>query len=248
MTNATLLRTERLTRKFSGFTAVDDIDFHVEAGEVRAIIGPNGAGKTTFFRLLTGDIPPTTGRIWYRGQDVSREPAHRRTRLGIGRSYQVANAFQSLTVYENVRIAAQPPGLDFRIWARYDPRSDLERRTRAILDEVGLGGKQLTIASHLSYGDRRRLELAMALGKQPSLLLLDEPTAGMTPAETDATSVLIRRLAAGRTVILVEHKINVVMGVCDRVTAFHQGRILAEGTPSEIRAHRDVQAVYFGRK
>ncbi len=247
MTTEPVLRTRHLTRAFSGFVAVDAVDFQVQQGEVRAIIGPNGAGKTTFFRLLSGDLPPSGGRIWFRGREVSRLPAHRRSRLGVGRSYQIANSFQNLTVFENVRISAQPPGLDYRIWASYDRDSALDRKPQR-LSKVSASGQTGKAGSQLSYGDRRRLELGMALGNDPSLLLLDEPTASMTPGETDATVELIRQIAQGRTVILVEHKIKVVMTVCNRVTTFHQGKILAEGTPAEIRAHRGVRSVYFGNR
>jgi len=197
LTTEPILRTRHLTRAFSGFIAVDAVDFQVEQGEVRAIIGPNGAGKTTFFRLLSGDLPPSDGRIWFQGRDVSRLPAHRRSRLGVGRSYQIANSFHNLTVFENVRISAQPPSLDYRIWASYDRDSARDAKTAMIIESVGLADKQEKLASHLSYGDRRRLELGMALGNDPSLLLLDEPTVGMTPAETDATVELIRQIAQG---------------------------------------------------
>ena len=241
-----LLRTQGLTPAFSGFVAVNGVDFAVARGELRAIIGPNRAGKTTFFRLLSGDLPPSQGRIWLGGREISRLPAYRRSRLGIGRSYQVASAFPTLTVFENVRIAAQPAKLDYQLWKTYQPNGTLGDRADDILDFVGLESKLQTLASQLSYGDRRRLELGMALANEPQLLLLDEPTAGMTPPETDATVALIRRLAQGRTVILVEHKIKVIMTICHRITAFHQGRILAEGTPADIKANRDLQAVYFG--
>jgi branched-chain amino acid transport system ATP-binding protein len=213
---------------------------------LRAIIGPNGAGKTTFFRLLSGDLPPSHGRIWFAGKEISRLPAYRRSRLGVGRSYQIASAFPTLSVFENVRIAAQPPKADYQLWKTYRPGGALARRVDDMLAFVGLDPKRQTLASQLSYGDRRRLELGMALASEPQLLLLDEPTAGMTPRETDATVELIRRIAQGRTLILVEHKIKVVMSICDRVTAFHQGRILAEGTPADIRANPDLRAVYFG--
>jgi branched-chain amino acid transport system ATP-binding protein len=243
-----LLQVAEAEVRFGGVHALRGVNLSVAPGMVTGLIGPNGAGKTTFFRLLSGDLPPSDGRIWFQGREVSRLPAHRRSRLGVGRSYQVANSFQNLTVFENVRIAAQPPGLDYRIWASYRRDSTLDAETARIIESVGLADKQEKLASHLSYGDRRRLELGMALGNDPSLLLLDEPTAGMTPGETDATVELIRQIARGRTVIMVEHKIKVVMTVCDRVTTFHQGKILAEGTPAEIRAHRGVQSVYFGNR
>ncbi|MEX0851725.1 MAG: ABC transporter ATP-binding protein [Bauldia sp.] len=243
-----MLRTQRLTRKFSGFVAVNEVDFEVRRGELRAIIGPNGAGKTTFFRLLSADLPVTSGRIWFEGREVTGAPAHHLARLGVGRSYQITNAFPNLTIFENVRIASQPPSLDFKFWATYRQPSELTDKTNRILDIVHLSGKRALLASELSYGELRRLELGMALGTDPRLLLLDEPTAGMSPTETQTTIELIQRIAKDRTIILVEHKMNVVMTVCDRISTFHQGKILAEGTPEEIRANRDVQAVYFGSR
>jgi branched-chain amino acid transport system ATP-binding protein len=243
-----LLRTQHLTGVFSGFVAVNNVNFVVAQGERRAIIGPNGAGKTTFFRLLSGDLPPSHGHIWLAGQEISRLPAYRRSRLGVGRSYQIASAFPTLSVFENLRIAAQPSTVDYQLWRTYRPDGALGGRVDEVVDFIGLGPRRRALASQLSYGDRRRLELGMALANEPRLLLLDEPTAGMTPSETDETVELIHRIAQGRTVILVEHKIKVVMTICDRVTAFHQGRILAEGTPAEIRANREVQAVYFGAR
>ena len=241
-----MLRTHRLTREFSGFVAVDGVDFSVRRGEQRAIIGPNGAGKTTFFRLLSADLPVTSGQIWFDGKDVTGSVAHQLARIGVGRSYQITNAFPNLTVFENIRIAAQPPALDFRFWATHRDSAELGDRAAEILDMVQLSDKRDLLASELPYGDKRRLDLGMALGTSPRLLLLDEPTAGMTPAETKATIELIRRIGEDRTIILVEHKMDVVMTLCNRISTFHQGRILAEGTPEEIRSNRDVQAVYFG--
>ena len=248
MTAGLALETRGLTRKFSGFTAVDQVDFAVPQGELRAIIGPNGAGKTTFFRLLSGELRPSAGRIWFEGREVSGTAPHRLARTGIGKSYQVTNGFPNLTVFENVRIAAQPPGLDFRFWGSYRGQVRLAEKAGRILEIVNLQAKRDLLAGELSYGERRRLELGMALGTDPRLLLLDEPTAGMTPQETDSTIELIHQIAAGRTVVLVEHKMKVVMTVSHRISVFHQGRILAEGSPEAIRANRDVQAVYFGAR
>ena len=248
MNDEVLLRTQRLTRDFSGFLAVSDVDFEVRRGEQRAIIGPNGAGKTTFFRLLSADLPVSSGKIWFEGKEVTGSAAHQLARRGIGRSYQITNAFANLTVFENIRIAAQSPDLDFRFWATYGKSDELSRKIDDILDMVQLSDKRGLLASELSYGDKRRLELGMALGTDPRLLLLDEPTAGMTPTETESTIELIRQISQGRTIILVEHKMDVVMTVCNRISTFHQGRILAEGTPEEIRSNPEVQAVYFGSR
>jgi branched-chain amino acid transport system ATP-binding protein len=242
------VKTQQLSKTFSGFIAVNSVDFEVPQGELRAVIGPNGAGKTTFFRLLSGELPPSAGKVWFEGRDVTHSPAYRLARLGIGKSYQITNGFPNLTVFENVRIAAQPPGLDFRFWASYGDVGALSDTTQRILEVVELAPKRNVLASELSYGDRRRLELAMALGNEPRLLLLDEPTAGMTPKETDSAIELIRRIAEGRTVILVEHKMKLVMSICDRISVFHQGSILAEGSPEEVRANREVQTIYFGSR
>jgi branched-chain amino acid transport system ATP-binding protein len=242
------VKTQQLSKSFSGFIAVNSVDFEVPQGELRAVIGPNGAGKTTFFRLLSGELPPSAGKVWFEGRDVTHSPAYRLARLGVGKSYQITNGFPNLTVFENVRIAAQPPGLDFRFWASYGDVGALSDTTHSILNVVELAPKRNVLAGELSYGDRRRLELAMALGNQPRLLLLDEPTAGMTPKETDSAIELIRRIAEGRTVILVEHKMKLVMSICDRISVFHQGSILAEGSPEEVRANREVQTIYFGSR
>jgi branched-chain amino acid transport system ATP-binding protein len=248
MTAKLAVRTQRLTRSFSGFIAVNNVNFEVPEGELRAVIGPNGAGKTTFFRLLSGELPASAGQVWFEGREVTKQPAYRLARLGVGKSYQITNGFPNLTVFENMRIAAQPPSLDFKFWASYQDAGALSETTNKILDVVELGSKRNVPAGELSYGDRRRLELAMALGNNPRLLLLDEPTAGMTPKETDSAIELIRRIAQGRTVILVEHKMKLVMSISDRISVFHQGRILAEGSPEEVRANREVQTVYFGSR
>jgi branched-chain amino acid transport system ATP-binding protein len=242
------VKTQQLSKSFSGFIAVNNVDFEVPQGELRAVIGPNGAGKTTFFRLLSGELLPSAGKVWFEGRDVTHSPAYRLARLGVGKSYQITNGFPNLTVFENVRIAVQPPSLDFRFWASYGDVGALSDTTHRILDVVELAPKRNVLAGELSYGDRRRLELAMALGNEPRLLLLDEPTAGMTPKETDSAIELIRRVAEGRTVILVEHKMKLVMSICDRISVFHQGSILAEGSPEEVRANREVQTIYFGSR
>src|SRR5689334_5515904 len=246
MPDAVLLRTEHLTRAYGSLLAVSDVDVSVRRGELRSIIGPNGAGKTTFFRLISGETVPTSGRIWFDGTDITGMPQHATARLGIAKSYQITNIFPHLSVLENVRVAVQGYARSFNFWSRADQLVDVRERAAAILQSVGLGAKRELLAAHLSHGEKRHLELGIALASNPTLLLLDEPTAGMSPEETDATMRLIRELAAGRTVVLVEHKMKVVMGISDRITVLHQGQVLAEGTPEEIRSNTRVQQTYLG--
>jgi branched-chain amino acid transport system ATP-binding protein len=175
-------------------------------------------------------------------------PQHATTRLGIAKSYQITNIFPHLSVLENVRVAVQGYARSFNFWSRADRLTEVRERAEAILKSVGLGAKTDLLAAHLSHGEKRHLELGIALASNPTLLLLDEPTAGMSPEETDATMRLIRELAAGRTVVLVEHKMKVVMGISDRITVLHQGQVLADGTPEEIRANTRVQQTYLGAR
>ncbi len=246
MPDDVLLRTEALTRAFGSLLAVDRVDVTVRRGELRSIIGPNGAGKTTLFRLISGEMAPTSGRIWFDGHDITGLPQHRAVRLGIAKSYQITNVFPHLTVLENVRVAVQGHRRSFDFWSRADGLVAERERALAILASIGLAGKTHRLAAHLSHGERRHLEIGIALATDPALLLLDEPTAGMSPEETDETVALIRDLAAGRTVVLVEHKMKVVMRISDRITVLHQGQVLAEGTPDAIRANEQVQRTYLG--
>jgi branched-chain amino acid transport system ATP-binding protein len=241
-----LLHTERLTRTFGSLIAVNHVEVSVERGELRSIIGPNGAGKTTFFRLISGEMEPTAGRIWFDGAEITGLPQHAAARLGIAKSYQITNVFPHLSVLENVRVAVQGHGRSFNFWSRADRLGAVRERAVTLLETIGLGRKLPLLAAHLSHGEKRHLEIAIALASDPALLLLDEPTAGMSPEETDETMLLIRGLAAGRTVILVEHKMKVVMKISDRITVLHQGAFLAEGTPEEIRANELVQQTYLG--
>ena len=244
--SSAIVRTERLTRSFGSLMAVAQVDFEVERGELRSIIGPNGAGKTTFFRLISGEMAPSEGRIWFDGRDITGLPQHRVSRLGVAKSYQLTNIFPHLSVLENVRVAAQSHRLSFNFWGRASAFAFVRDKAGAILKEVALWDKRGLLAAHLSHGEKRHLELGIALSTDPALLLLDEPTAGMSPEETDETIHLIRRIAAGRTVILVEHKMKVVMNISDRITVLHQGQVLAEGSPAEIRANPRVQQTYLG--
>jgi len=241
-----IVRTERLTRSFGSLMAVAQVDFAVERGELRSIIGPNGAGKTTFFRLISGEMAPSAGRIWFDGRDITGMPQHRVSRLGVSKSYQITNIFPHLSVLENVRVAAQTYRLAFDFWGRAAALVAIRDKAGAILRQVGLWDKRALMAAHLSHGEQRHLELGIALSTDPPLLLLDEPTAGMSPEETDETIHLIRRIAEGRTVILIEHKMKVVMNISDRITVLHQGQVLADGTPAEIRANLRVQQTYLG--
>ena len=241
-----VLRTEKLSRSYGSLLAVNRVDVSVRRGELRSIIGPNGAGKTTLFRLISGEVTPTTGRIWFDGREITGMPQHAVARLGIAKSYQITNVFPHLSVLENVRVAVQGYHHAFNFWSRAAALEDVKARARELLGTVGLSAKAELLAAELSHGEKRHLEIAIALAGDPTLLLLDEPTAGMSPEETDATMVFIRHLAEGRTIVLVEHKMKVVMRISDRITVLHQGEVLAEGTPDEIRANERVQQTYLG--
>ena len=241
-----LLRTERLTRAFGSLLAVDRVDVAIQKGELRSIIGPNGAGKTTFFRLISGEMTPSSGRIWLGDRDITGMAQHAVARLGVAKSYQITNIFPHLSVHENVRVAVQGPARAFDFWSRADRLGDVRDQATALLRTVGLATKGDRLAAHLSHGEKRHLEIGIALASNPALLLLDEPTAGMSPEETDETMVLIRELAAHRTVVLVEHKMKLVMRISDHITVLHQGQVLADGSPEAIRANALVQQTYLG--
>ena len=246
MSDVVLLRTEQLTRAFGSLIAVDHVGITIRRGELRSIIGPNGAGKTTLFRLISGEMAPSGGRIWFDRRDITGLPQHHIARLGIAKSYQITNVFPHLSVLENVRVAVQGHARSFDFWSRADRLVGTRDRAFAILESIRLERRAGLLAAHLSHGEKRHLEIAIALASDPALLLLDEPTAGMSPEETDETIVLIRELALGRTVVLVEHKMKVVMKISDRITVLHQGQVLAEGAPDEIRANLRVQQTYLG--
>jgi len=240
-----LLESRGLSKTFGGLTAVNRVDFQVRAGELRSVIGPNGAGKTTFFNLLTGVLPPSAGRILFKGRDITGLPAHAVSRLGIARSYQVTNIFGDLTVFENVRIAAQSRVTHYRFWGNADSLAAVNARAEEILRHLGLAPKRHARASELSHGEQRYLEIGIALATDPDFLLLDEPTAGMSPDETQRTAAFVRRLAGRVTIVVVEHDMEVVMGISDRITVLNYGEILAEGSPAEIRENADVRRVYL---
>ena len=240
-----LLRTEGLTRQFGGLTAVNKVSIAVRRGEIRAIIGPNGAGKSTFFNCLTGVIPPTSGRILFDGEDITGLPPHRISQKAIARSYQITNILPGVSVLENVRIAAQSRRHAWSMLRHHRAYSDVITRARGVLDSVGLLDKQEELASNLSHGEQRNLEIGIALATEPKLLCLDEPTAGMSVTETHQTVDLIRRIASNLTIMIVEHDMEVVMGLAHRITVLHYGEVLAEGTPAEIQGNPRVQEVYL---
>ncbi|MDX1747675.1 MAG: ABC transporter ATP-binding protein [Halobacteriales archaeon] len=247
MTTDVHLRTTGLTRRFGAFTALDGVDFTVSRNELRGIIGPNGAGKTTFFDLVSGLRRPSDGKIWFEGTDITGMPAHQISRRGISRTLQIASAFPSLTVLENVMGAVNGTKHLLSPVRRYRTEEAVRGRARSILDRVGLSDVSDRPVGELSHGDARVLELALALSSDPDLLLLDEPTAGLATGEIHMVTDLIADLAGDVTVLLVEHNMDVVMDVADRLTVFTNGRILAEGTPEAIRGDDRVRDVYFGR-
>jgi branched-chain amino acid transport system ATP-binding protein len=244
----TILETQKLRREFGALVAVDDVDVAITEGTLHSIIGPNGAGKTTFFNLVSGTLSPTAGRVFYRGEDITHHPIHRTIHRGIGRSFQITNIFPNLTVLENVRLAVQALGGDsFRMMASHRRFPDYLVRAQEVLERVGLADRALQLAGTLPHGDQRKLELGMILAPDPEVLMLDEPTAGMAAEQVPQLMDLVQEIhETGKTVILVEHNMNVVMAVSDRITVMHQGAVLAEGTPSEISADPQVQTAYLG--
>ncbi len=242
---APILRTEGLTVRFGGLAALNNVCIAVQPGEIRAIIGPNGAGKSTFFNCLTGALRPTAGRIIFEGEDIAGLPPHRISQKAIARSYQITNILPGATVLENVRIAAQSRQHAWSLLRHYRSYTDVIDRAHAVLDAVGLRDDEDEVAANLSHGAQRNLEIGIALATAPKLLCLDEPTAGMSVTETHATVELVRRIAQDLTILIVEHDMEVVMGLARIITVLHYGEVLAEGTPAEIQANPRVQEVYL---
>jgi branched-chain amino acid transport system ATP-binding protein len=240
-----MLRTEDLTMRFGGLTAVNRVSLEVPRGQVRAIIGPNGAGKSTFFNCVTGVLRPTSGRIVLNGEDVAGLPPHVISHKGIARSYQITNILPGASVLENVRVAVQSRHHSWSLLRHHRSYTDLLDRSHAVLAAVGLTGKDDELAANLSHGEQRTLEIGIALATEPTLLCLDEPTAGMSVTETHATVELIRRIARDLTILIVEHDMEVVMGLAHVVTVLHYGELLAEGTPAQIQSNPHVQEVYL---
>lgn len=242
------LETKNLCKYFGGLKAVDRVDFQVREGQLKSIIGPNGAGKTTFFNLLCGLYPPTSGKIHFLGNDITDKKMNQISQVGITKTFQITHVFPRLSVFENVRISAQSRKSSFNFWKKADDFSEINERTVEILEQVKLSDRKERLASTLSHGERKYLEIGIALSTNPKLLLLDEPTAGMSPAETVLAMKLIRDLRdrLNLTILLVEHDMNVVMNISDEVVCLNEGQVLACGSPQEISCNEVVQRVYLG--
>lgn len=246
---SSILETRKLTKKFGGLVAVNDVSVGIERGICKGLIGPNGAGKTTFFNLICGIIKPTSGKVLFKREDISGLPPHKISRRGVSRSYQITNIFTRLPVLENVRIAVQARGRDnYNFYSNVEGFKEYKRRTLEILETVGLKRKAYYIADFITHGDQRKLEIAMALATEPEILLLDEPTAGISIEEVPDVIKIIQKIrkTGETTILLVEHKIDVIMDVCDSVLVMHEGSIIADGTPEEIANNELVQTVYLG--
>ena len=244
-----LLATRGLTKRFGGIVATDQLDLSVEAGEIHAIIGPNGAGKTTLIAQLSGELRPNSGTVRFAGSDITHLPAHARSRLGLARSFQITSVFRGFTALENIALAIQAhAGHSFRFWgdARRDKR--LREPAHKMLDDVGLAARADVPAALLAHGERRQLEIAMALATSPRLMLLDEPMAGMGREESAAMVELLLRLKRRETILLVEHDMDVVFALADRITVLVYGRAIATGEPEAIRANAEVRQAYLGEE
>jgi len=243
----TALEIETLSHHFGGLTALSDVSLTVAPGERLAIIGPNGAGKTTLFNLVTGILRPSAGRIGLFGQDVTRLPTHRRAQLGLARTFQITTLFPRLTVLDSVLLAVQ--GLDparFALHRRRDAYGHLRERAESLLADWGLADRATQVTRQLSYGEQRQVELVLALAGAPKVLLLDEPTAGLSPAETASVAEMIRRFSRDTTILLIEHDMDVALDLVDRVAVLFQGRVLAEGSKDKIKGDPEVAAIYLG--
>jgi branched-chain amino acid transport system ATP-binding protein len=244
-----LLRTQALTKTFGSLRAVDGVDLVVQPGRLHAIIGPNGAGKSTFFNVVTGFFSADSGSVIFKDQDITQLPPHVISRRGVVRAFQRGTVFQTFTVFENVQAAVlSRHGKTRNLFALAGGM--LREETRRILATLGLADQADARAGHLSHGDLKRLEIGIALGMEPELLLLDEPTAGMSPEETAAQAALMQRLVAeqGLNIVFTEHDMEVVFGIAQWITVMHQGRVIADGKPDDVRRDRHVQAVYLGEE
>jgi branched-chain amino acid transport system ATP-binding protein len=242
-----MLQVESLRKSFGDFQAVNGAELTVNAGDLVAVIGPNGAGKTTLFNLITGHLKPDQGRILFKGEDIARQPAHQICRKGVARSFQIANIFPRLTVFRNIQVAVLSQKNLSRTLFR-PAHGMVVRETQDILERVGLADRATALAGSLSHGDKRILEIAIALGNEPELLILDEPTAGMSPEETGATMGLVNRLAReqGLTILFCEHDMDVVFNVATSIMVMQQGRTIIQGPPGDVRRDATVQEAYLG--
>jgi branched-chain amino acid transport system ATP-binding protein len=242
-----LLHIENLSKRFGGIVASDGIALSVNAGELHAIIGPNGAGKTTLISQLAGELSPDEGRIRFAGQDITGLPQWRRSLLGLARSYQITSVFHDLTVLDNVALAVQAhAGHSFQFWKNSRKDERLREPARAALSQVGLVGREDSIVSRMSHGEHRQLEIAMALATRPQMLLLDEPMAGMAPDESARLVKLLKVLKNTYTILLIEHDMEAVFALADRISVLVYGRVIASGLPEDIRKDADVRRAYLG--
>jgi branched-chain amino acid transport system ATP-binding protein len=243
-----ILRTRGVGKVFGKFVALNNISAEFSKGAVTSIIGPNGAGKSTYFNLLSGALAPTSGTVEFEGRDVTGMPQHRFAHMGVAKSFQITNVFPQLTTRENIRVGLQALVSRYDMWRPRARHHELIEQADALLALVGLWESRERAARTLAHGEQRALEVGMALASRPRLLLLDEPTAGMSPEETRTMMDLIVKLACERTVILVEHKMKLVLGISDRILVLHHGELLAEGTPLEVRRNEAVKRVYLGQR
>jgi branched-chain amino acid transport system ATP-binding protein len=243
-----IMRTTGVSKKFGAFVALNNISAEFSSGAITSIIGPNGAGKSTYFNLLSGALRPSSGKVEFEGRDVSNVAQHQFAHMGIAKSFQITNVFPQLTTRENIRVGLQAFVSRYDIWRPRAKLPGLAQKADALLALVGLWDRRERLARELAHGEQRALEIGMALASNPRLLLLDEPTAGMSPEETRVMMGLIVKLSGERTVALVEHKMKLVMGISDRVLVLHHGELLAQGTPTEVRQNEQVKRVYLGQR
>jgi branched-chain amino acid transport system ATP-binding protein len=246
-----LLELSDLTKQFGALTAVDEVSLSVDEGETRSIIGPNGAGKSTLFNIVTGLLEPNAGTVMFNGQDITGKPPFKIARLGIARSFQITDVYEGLTTFENVRVAVQA-GHDrsMTLRSRADSLTEVTERTNEILDELGLSEQAEQRVEDLSYGDKRKIEIGLVIANEPDLLLLDEPTAGMSREETASIVKLIQQLKNrwGFTLLLIEHDLEIVMNISDAISVLHEGRLVANGSPEEIQTNDRVKEAYLGEE
>lgn len=249
MSDGTLLRASAVTKRFGGLAAVNEVSVELWQGRIHAVIGPNGAGKSTLTNLLSGDLAPTSGRITLAGQDVTGWPPERISRAGLGRSYQKTNIFLPFTVWENVRLAAQSRAPHAARWLRRATAfADTNERAERAIELAGLAPRRAVVAGTISHGEQRQLEIAMTLATAPKVLLLDEPLAGMGVAEAERMVALLQRLKKDHAMMLVEHDMDAVFALADRLTVMVNGQVIASGTPAEVRADANVQSAYLGEE
>jgi branched-chain amino acid transport system ATP-binding protein len=242
-----LLQTSRITKRFGGLLALDDVNYAVREGEVRGIMGPNGAGKTTFFNIITGELKPTSGRIDFRGEEITYLPPHRICQKGLSRTFQLTFVFPEMSVYDCVWVGVNARSKHpWRPFTRSKGLQELAEKTLEICELVGLSDRVHELATNLAYGEQKVLEMAMALSTEPAILLLDEPTQGVSPKETEDISKVIQRLSERMTIVLIEHSMDVVLQLCHQITVLSEGRVVVDGPPEQISKNEEVQRIYLG--